>query len=83
MNAVATALKDFVSKRLPPIFEEDVMLELEDIAGTRIKPMATTTGNSEFKSDRSCRVLALRRMLEKLPPINFQVLKFVFQHFVK
>ncbi|XP_065166513.1 rho GTPase-activating protein 190 isoform X5 [Atheta coriaria] len=83
VNAVATALKDFVSKRLPPIFEEDVMLELEDIAGTRIKPMATTTGNSEFKSDRSCRVLALRRMLEKLPPINFQVLKFVFQHFVK
>ena len=34
MNAVATALKDFVSKRLPPLFEEDVMSELEDIAGS-------------------------------------------------
>lgn len=33
MNAAATALKDFVSKRLPPLFEEDVMAELEDIAG--------------------------------------------------
>lgn len=34
VNAVATALKDFVSKRLPPLFEDHVMLELEDIAGT-------------------------------------------------
>lgn len=33
VNAVATALKDFVSKRLPPLFEEDIMSELEDIAG--------------------------------------------------
>lgn len=33
VNAVATALKDFFSKRLPPLFEEDVMAELEDIAG--------------------------------------------------
>lgn len=33
VNAVATALKDFVSKRLPPLFEEEVMSELEDIAG--------------------------------------------------
>lgn len=34
VNAVATALKDFVSKRLPPLFEEDVMSELEEIAGS-------------------------------------------------
>lgn len=33
VNAAATALKDFVSKRLPPLFEEDIMTELEDIAG--------------------------------------------------
>jgi glucocorticoid receptor DNA-binding factor 1 len=33
VNAVATALKDFVSKRLPPLFEEEVMSELEEIAG--------------------------------------------------
>nr|XP_022914892.1 rho GTPase-activating protein 190 isoform X6 [Onthophagus taurus] len=83
VNAVATALKDFVSKRLPPLFEEDVMVELEDIAGTRLKPMATQTGNLEVKTDRSCRLLALRKMLDKLPAINFEVLKFIFQHFVK
>lgn len=33
VNAVATALKDFFSKRLPPLFEADLMTELEDIAG--------------------------------------------------
>lgn len=33
VNAVATALKDFFSKRLPPLFEDEVMVELEDIAG--------------------------------------------------
>lgn len=83
VNAVATALKDFVSKRLPPLFDPDVMIEMEEIAGTRIKPMVTTTGNMEVKTDRSCRLLALRSMLDKLPPINFQILKFIFQHFVK
>lgn len=83
VNAVATALKDFVSKRLPPLFDSEVMSEMEDIAGTRLKPMVTTTGNMEVKTDRSCRLLALRSMLDKLPPINFQILKFIFQHFVK
>ncbi|CAH0558065.1 unnamed protein product [Brassicogethes aeneus] len=83
VNAVATALKDFVSKRLPPLFDPDVMAEMEDIAGTRIKPMVTTTGNMEVKTDRSCRLLALRSMLDKLPAVNFSVLKFIFQHFVK
>lgn len=83
VNAVATALKDFVSKKLPPLFEDDVMIELEDIAGSRIKTMATTTGNIEVKTDRSCRLLALRSMLDKLPIVNFEVLKFIFQHFVK
>lgn len=33
VNAVATALKDFFSKRLPPLFDEETMQELEDIAG--------------------------------------------------
>ncbi|ENN78679.1 rho GTPase-activating protein 190 [Dendroctonus ponderosae] len=83
VNAVATALKDFVSKRLPPLFDENVLAEMEEIAGTRMKPMVTTTGNMEVKADRSCRLLALRQMLDKLPPINFAILKFVFQHFVK
>lgn len=33
VNAVATALKDFFSKRLPPLLDEELMAELEDIAG--------------------------------------------------
>lgn len=39
VNAVATALKDFFSKRLPPLFEEDVMIELEDIAGNTLQKL--------------------------------------------
>lgn len=33
MNAVATALKDFFSKHLPPLFDDKLTTELEDIAG--------------------------------------------------
>ncbi|XP_054279717.1 rho GTPase-activating protein 190 isoform X3 [Macrosteles quadrilineatus] len=68
VNAVATALKDFFSKRLPPLFTEDLMGELEDLS---------------VKGDKSCRLLALRSLLKKLPPVNFEVLKFVFHHFVR
>ncbi|XP_076668490.1 rho GTPase-activating protein 190 isoform X2 [Andrena cerasifolii] len=82
VNAVATALKDFFSKRLPPLIDKDRMTELEDISGARgiSKPMSATCMNME---DRSCRLLALRFMLNKLNPVNFDVLKFIFHHFVK
>ncbi|XP_015111306.1 rho GTPase-activating protein 190 isoform X3 [Diachasma alloeum] len=82
VNAVATALKDFFSKRLPPLIDKERMAELEDISGARgiSKPMSATCMNME---DRSCRLLALRLMLNKLNPVNFDVLKFIFQHFVK
>lgn len=33
VNAVATALKDFFSKKLPPLFTDDIMDELEDLSG--------------------------------------------------
>ncbi|XP_008482595.1 rho GTPase-activating protein 190 [Diaphorina citri] len=68
VNAVATALKDFFSKKLPPLFTEEHMAELEDIS---------------IRGDRSCRLLALRALLKKLPPANFEVLKFVFHHLVR
>lgn len=32
VNAVATALKDFFSKKLPPLLDDDSMAKLEDIA---------------------------------------------------
>ncbi|GLH15539.1 GTPase-activating protein CdGAPr [Gryllus bimaculatus] len=68
VNAVATALKDFFSKRLPPLLTREMLAELEDIS---------------VITDRSCRLLALRGLLKKLPGVNFEVLKFIFQHFVK
>uniref|UniRef100_A0ABD2W3P8 Rho GTPase-activating protein 190 n=1 Tax=Trichogramma kaykai TaxID=54128 RepID=A0ABD2W3P8_9HYME len=82
VNAVATALKDFFSKRLPPLIDKDSMSQLEDISGARgiSKPMSATCMNME---DRSGRLLALRMMLNKLNSTNFDVLKFIFQHFVK
>ena len=83
VNAVATALKDFFSKHLPPIFEADLMTELEEIAGSRGGLASANPMNMEVKADRSCRLLALRGLLNKLPPTNFAILKFIFQHFVR
>jgi glucocorticoid receptor DNA-binding factor 1 len=83
VNAVATALKDFFSKHLPPIFEADLMTELEEIAGSRGGLASANPMNMEVKADRSCRLMALRGLLNKLPPTNFAILKFIFQHFVR
>ncbi|XP_065581201.1 rho GTPase-activating protein 190-like [Artemia franciscana] len=44
------------------------MTELEDVA---------------LKSDRSCRLVAIRSLLQKFSPITFGVLKFIFQHLVR
>ena len=68
MNAVATALKDFFSKRLPALIPVEEMNELTSIAGIQ---------------DRSERLLALRDLIQRLPPANFLILKFVFEHFVR
>lgn len=67
VNAVATALKDFVSKRLPPIIPISAMDQLTDIA--LLEP--------------SDRLVALRNLIQSLPPVNFEVIKFVFKHFVR
>ncbi|XP_071440115.1 rho GTPase-activating protein 190 isoform X6 [Hetaerina americana] len=100
VNAVATALKDFFSKRLPPLLTQDIMAELEDISVTNThdyeamrcqnrlagaSPLNPTPEHFSYpvKTDRSCRLLALRGLLKKLPRVHFEVLKFIFQHFVK
>ncbi|KAL9878907.1 rho GTPase-activating protein 190 isoform 2-T9 [Glossina fuscipes fuscipes] len=80
VNAVATALKDFFSKRLPSLFSKDIIKELEEIAGSR--NVGVSKMNVEVKTDRSCRLIALKTLLQKLPPINFAILKYIFQHFV-
>ncbi|XP_019844517.2 rho GTPase-activating protein 190 isoform X2 [Bactrocera dorsalis] len=80
VNAVATALKDFFSKRLPPLFSKDIIKELEDIAGSR--GIGSSKINVEVKTDRSCRLILLKTLLQKLPPMNFMILKYIFEHFV-
>ena len=68
MNAVATALKDFFMKRLPPIFPPDCM---EDIAS--LSRQYTDTG-----------VLAdMRAFLLRLPNANYQIIHFMIVHFAK
>lgn len=68
VNAVATALKDFFSKRLPPLMPNSSMDELSEIANI---------------ADAANRLMALRELIRKLPLINFHILKFVFSHFVR
>merc|ERR1711881_549302 len=52
VNAVATAVKDFFFKRLPPILEDDHMAELETIS---------------MIPDRSIKVLELGKLIKRLP----------------
>ncbi|XP_043226350.1 rho GTPase-activating protein 190-like isoform X5 [Amphibalanus amphitrite] len=66
VNAVATALKEFLSKRLPPLLTQEKMAELTAIAGV---------------SDRRTRLFKLTVLLKDLPPVNFNILKYLFRHF--
>ncbi|CAB4058760.1 ARHGAP5 [Lepeophtheirus salmonis] len=68
VNAVATAVKDFFCKRLPPILGTEQMNDLDRISSIQ---------------DRSIRTLELSKLLKRLPKTNFCVLKFIFQHFVR
>lgn len=67
VNAAATALKDYL-KQLPPLLPQSQLVELTTIASI---------------GDRSLRLLRLQEMLTGLPRVNFEVLKFLFQHFVR
>lgn len=68
VNAVATALKDFFMKRLPPIFPPDCMEEIASLSR-----QYTDTG-----------VLAdMRTFLVRLPNANYQIIHFMIAHFAK
>ena len=69
VNAVATALKDFFSKRLPPLIPSFILTDLTEII-IRLP-------------ERHERLLALQDLIRKLPVINYEIVKFVFAHFVK
>merc|ERR1712029_134290 len=68
VNAVATAVKDFFFKRLPPVLPEEQMADLETVSMT---------------PDKSIKMLELGKLLKRLPRTNFAVLKYIFQHLVK
>lgn len=68
VNAVATALKDFLSKKWDPIIPAIYMNELTDLSHI---------------SDTEQRTRALRHLIKRLPPPNYNLLKYVFSHFVK
>ncbi|XP_047037111.1 rho GTPase-activating protein 190 isoform X1 [Helicoverpa zea] len=79
VNAVATALKDFFSKRLPPLLDEASMAQLEDIATMR----GCIAGGVELK-DRSWRLLALRSLLHSaLTPLARATLDYLLHHFAR
>ncbi|XP_022835664.1 rho GTPase-activating protein 190 [Spodoptera litura] len=79
VNAVATALKDFFSKRLPPLLDEPSMAQLEDIATMR----GCFAGGVELK-DRSWRLLALRSLLQAaLTPLARATLDYLLHHFAR
>jgi len=68
VNAVATAVKDFFFKRLPPLLPQEHMADLEQIS---------------MMQDRHMRLLEIKKLLERMPKANHAVLKFIFQHFVR
>ena len=68
VNAVATALKDFFMKRLPPLFPADCM---EEIA--RLSRLYTDTGA----------LAEMRTFLHRLPAANYAIMHFMIAHFVK
>ncbi|XP_047740422.1 rho GTPase-activating protein 190 isoform X3 [Hyalella azteca] len=72
VNAAATALKDYL-KQLPPLLPPGKMEQLTAIAASPLPG----------QGDRSCRLLKLKELLTELPSLNFLIIKFIFQHFVR
>nr|XP_027204834.1 rho GTPase-activating protein 190-like isoform X2 [Dermatophagoides pteronyssinus] len=68
VNAVATALKDFFLKRLPPIFPSDSMTNIANLA-----KQYTDAGQ----------LSEMRTFIRELPNSNFEILKHMISHFVK
>lgn len=68
VNAVATALKDFLSKKMSPMIPSPLMTELTELASIQ---------------DKDQRLIALQSLISRLPPPNHRLLTYVFSHFVK
>lgn len=69
VNAVATALKEFVSKRVAHLMPEEQLALLEQLLLTSMEP--------------SERRLELRKLMRTLPVPNHALLKHMFRHFAR
>jgi len=68
VNAVATALKDFLSKKISPIIPANLMDELTELSNI---------------ADKELRASEVRNLVKRLPATNYNILRYVFSHFVK
>lgn len=81
VNAVATALKDFFSKRLPPLFSKDIIKELEEIAGKYMvgwgaKESTLICVLNYFRLSR-CRLVQTERWGENRSQLPFDSFKII------
>ena len=70
MNAVATGLKEFVSKKLPHLLPDDVLDELRNLI-------------TQEEANRMRKLAEVKCLLQKLPTMNYNILKYIFRHFAK
>ena len=85
VNAVATAVKDFFFKRLPPLLPQVNISKsiCEMFLKFSFQEHMTDLEQIAVMSDRHMRLLEIKKLLERLPRSNHAVLKFLFQHFVR
>ena len=85
VNAVATAVKDFFFKRLPPLLPQVNFRKLFSglIYNYNFQEHMTDLEQIAVMGDRHMRLLEIKKLLERLPRSNHAVLKFLFQHFVR
>uniref|UniRef100_A0A0L8FY77 Rho-GAP domain-containing protein n=2 Tax=Octopus bimaculoides TaxID=37653 RepID=A0A0L8FY77_OCTBM len=72
VNAVATALKGFFNDLMEALFPSNLINELTE---------ASEGKDGAGFPEKSSRLLALRGVLKKLPPTNYEVLKYLITHF--
>ena len=85
VNAVATAVKDFFFKRLPPLLPQVNISKsiCEMFLKFSFQEHMTDLEQIAVMGDRHMRLLEIKKLLERLPRSNHAVLKFLFQHFVR
>jgi hypothetical protein len=69
INSIATALKEFVSKRISDLMPDSKLTELEAILN--------------LPTDPETKKRDLKQFIRSLPPPNFALFRFLFNHFAR